>query len=131
MPGRSRTLLALVAAAAVTVVGCAPSGLDAEQAKAEARECASLLERHVSGRTPPGRIVVDGTTIDLGSDAERFYSVLEDERGPEDFPLTGGRAATAQRASFISDLCKAKDASSSASTSTTTTVAPGDTVGGG
>ena len=121
MPGRRRALPALVVAAAVAVAGCTSSSLDAEQAKAEARECASLLERHVSGRTPPGRIVVDGKTIDLGADPDGFYSVLEEERGPDDFPLTGGRAETAQRASFISDLCKAKDASSRTTTTTTTT----------
>ena len=136
-------------AALVALAGCTPSGFDAEQAKAEARECASLLERHVTGRTTPGRIVVDGKTIDLGKDPDGFYSVLEAERGPDDFPLTGGRAETAQRASYISDLCKAKDATSSStrsasttastttsttsttSTTTTTTTAPEGTAGSG
>jgi hypothetical protein len=138
-----------VVAAALAAAGCTPSGFDAQQANAEARECASLLERHVTGRRPPTRIVVDGATIDIGTDPDGFYSVLEEKRGPDDFPLTGGRAETAQRASYISDLCKAKDASTSSrssssssasttsttttttSTTTTTTTLPEDTVGGG
>ncbi|MGI8664394.1 MAG: hypothetical protein ACR2LQ_14475 [Acidimicrobiales bacterium] len=111
--------------------GCAPRGLDAQQQRVEARECASLLERHITGRQPPRSIVIDGTSIDLGTDPGGFYRQLEAARGPDAFALVGEKPASAQRASFVSDLCKAKDASSSSSspsasttTTTITTTAP-------
>ena len=118
MPARRRRISLGVAALAgvVAMAGCAPAHLDAQQQQAEAKECASLLERHVVGNLR-GKIVVDDQTIGLGSDPAGFYRQLEAARGPDDFSFAEGKALTSQRASYISDLCKAKDASSLKSSS--------------
>ncbi|MGQ0615645.1 MAG: hypothetical protein ACT4PW_01425 [Acidimicrobiia bacterium] len=110
-------------AIAVLVLGsaCAPAGLDAGQRAAEAKACASLIERRVGLRVAE----LEGTDISLATDPARFYSVLAAERGPERFARDNPATTTDYRASVLSRLCspeisRSSDSGSGPATSTKT-----------
>jgi hypothetical protein len=120
MPVRrpARVALAVLAAGAV-LTGCGRRGLDDQQQRVEARECASLLERNASRTGKAAAIKVDGRVLDL-ADPEAFSAALGDLRGPADFPMDDRRTFRNSRSALIGDLCK----SESVTTSTTSTTSP-------
>ncbi len=125
---RAASAIGLVVAVGA-LVGCDHAKLDAQMQSVAARECASLLERHITGATPPAKITLNGVTLDLGGDPSAFYERLQALRGPDAFPSGGpGYSSTETRAGVISDKCKTGSSAATKpgapTTTTTTTTEP-------
>lgn len=133
--GRRSWARPLPAIAVLVLAGaCAPAGLDAEQRAAEAKACASLIERRVGRRVAE----LEGTDISLATDPAGFYSALAAERGPERFARDDPATTTDYRASVLSRLCSPEISRSSesspdpaASTAASGTEASSDSPGAG
>jgi hypothetical protein len=113
--------------AVVSALGApqAPSGFDHQEQVAFARECASLIERNLTGGTGRKASVGD-TALDLGQ-PDAFYRQLENIRGPSFFSLDASQnEARTPREMF--DNCNTKPAINlfpKSSTTTTSTTVPG------
>jgi hypothetical protein len=119
LPARILRAVAVLLAV-VSLSSCAQKGLDAEQQQAEARECASLVERHVAKSTDQqGTTTLDGQTLDL-NDPATFYKLLQDLRPPGIFRMDDKRTFRFARSSLVSDLCKDKGTAPGVTTTTTT-----------
>ena len=124
-------LAALVALPALAGCGT-PSGLDHQEQVAFARECASLVERHVGDNDPPHRAQLGSETLTLAEPAS-FYSILERLRGASTYNLHDPQH-NADTARQPLDDCNPKPAAlsskpprttSTTTTTTTTTTVPG------
>jgi hypothetical protein len=77
----------LTVAAVVSLAGCGkPANLDHQEQVAFARECTSLVERNLSGDTPPRRGSLGGENVNL-DEPSSFYSILERIRGASTYNL--------------------------------------------
>jgi hypothetical protein len=120
-----RVCIALVALAGLAVApACGtPSGLDHQEQVAFARECASLIERNVSGFEPPVR-GLGNETLDL-ADAAAFYATLGRLRGPQTFHFDDPADADRSPKDKLDEPCRtrapAKSSSGATTTSTSTT----------
>ena len=81
----TRTAIAIVVVGGLAGCGT-PANLDHQEQVAFARGCASLIERNLSGNSPPRAATLDGEDINL-DEPSLFYSVLERLRGPSTFNL--------------------------------------------
>lgn len=107
-----------------------PAGLDHQEQVAFARECASLIERNLSGDRPPRTATLGSDLLELDKPSA-FYSVLERIRGASTFNLHDpAHAADTARQPLDNCDVKTKPLSSllpstSTSTTTTSTTVPG------
>lgn len=136
---RAATRLAAALAALVTLpslAGCGtPPDLDHQEQVAFARECASLVERHVGDNDPPHRAQLGSETLTLAEPAS-FYSILERIRGASTYNLHDPKH-NADTARQPLDDCNPKSPALSpalpkntTTTTTTTTTIPITTVPG-
>jgi hypothetical protein len=83
-PGFVRVAAVLAVVGALGACGT-PSGFDHQEQVAFSRECASLIERNLTGGSARKTVVGD-TPLDLGQ-PDAFYKSLETIRGPGFFRL--------------------------------------------
>lgn len=102
------------------LVACAQPGLDAQQQQVEARECASLVERHVARAGGNGTITLDEQKLAL-DDPAQFYEMLARLRPPSVFRMDDKRTFRYSRSALVSDLCKDKGTAPGVTSATSTT----------
>jgi hypothetical protein len=118
-------------ATVVALAGCGtPAHLDHDEQVAFARECASLVERHVSENEPPHQAQLGSDTLTLAEPAS-FYSILERIRGASTYNLHDPKhnADTARqplddcnpKSPVLSSLLSGSTTTTSTTTSSTTT----------
>lgn len=120
-----RNLARTCATLSIAVLGLAACGgpaLDAQQQQVEARECASLVERHVARAGGNGTITLDGQKLAL-DEPIRFYEMLSKLRPPSVFRMDDKRTFRYSRSALVSDLCKDKGTAPGATSTTTSTTA--------
>lgn len=98
---------ATLSIAVLSLAACGGPALDAQQQQVEARECASLVERHVARAGGNGTITLDGQKLAL-DDPIRFYEMLSKLRPPSVFRMDDKRTFRYSRSALVSDLCKDK-----------------------
>lgn len=103
------------------LAGCGtPPDLDHQEQVAFARECASLVERHVGDTSGPHRVEVGSDTLTLGQPTS-FYSILERIRGASTYNLHDPKHAADTARQPLDDCNPKTPAPTSKSSSTTTT----------